>query len=467
MMYECMTMDNAGARNISSFGGPGQAKSPQPGPEPVAGMPPRRYSGVMTCRFATFVLAGLAASGMHRASARPAGATSAPAPAGPAVVRIAVPDFPGADAIWGATGRDARGHIWFAVSSHAAQAPSARLFEYVPASGKPIDRGDALSALKRCGAYRPGEGQAKIHSRIVQAGDGHLYFASFDEAGEDQRRQILPKWGSHLWRLRLPEHRWEHLLAVPEGLIAVAATGKHVYALGYWEHKLYQYHCATGRVRSVKVGAAAGHVSRNIFTDPAGRVYVPRIAPAGRSGRYASSLVAYDAAVGEVGPRALKHYLDGHPRRAHGITAFHPLADGSVAFLTHNGRLSLLRAGADGRSALEDLGWFHPGGRSYAASLFADSGQRRLMGVAKKDRRQHWVVYDLKTRTATAAVLAVTAPKPESLEDTMLFGSMTRDRAGNFYVAGARGRRHGAYRPVLLKVRPQGPPPKSQADPGP
>ena len=30
---------------------------------------------------------------------------------------IAIPPLPGASAIWGATGRDARGHIWFGVSA--------------------------------------------------------------------------------------------------------------------------------------------------------------------------------------------------------------------------------------------------------------------------------------------------------------------------------------------------------------
>ena len=54
-----------------------------------------------------------------------------------------------------------------------------------------------------------------------------------DEHGEDTDSGRLPTWGSHLWRLRLADHRWEHLLAVPEGLIAVASSGPRIVALGW------------------------------------------------------------------------------------------------------------------------------------------------------------------------------------------------------------------------------------------
>ena len=122
----------------------------------------------------------------------------------PKIRNIPIPAFPGSYAIWGATGSDSRGHIWVGVSSKGVEIPSAHLFEFVPETDQLIDRGDVVSELKRAGVWREGEGQQKIHSKIVQAIDGHLYFASMDEQGENEDGSKLPTWGSHLWRLKLP-----------------------------------------------------------------------------------------------------------------------------------------------------------------------------------------------------------------------------------------------------------------------
>lgn len=86
----------------------------------------------------------------------------------PTLVPIEIPQFPGSHSIWGATGRDNRGHVWFGVSATGVEIPSAHLFELVPETGEVIDRGDVVSQLKRSGVYRAGEGQMKIHSKIIQ-----------------------------------------------------------------------------------------------------------------------------------------------------------------------------------------------------------------------------------------------------------------------------------------------------------
>src|SRR4051794_27234209 len=43
---------------------------------------------------------------------------------------LPLPDLPGAQAVWGATGRDDRGNVWFGVSAAMGGQASARLFEY-------------------------------------------------------------------------------------------------------------------------------------------------------------------------------------------------------------------------------------------------------------------------------------------------------------------------------------------------
>jgi hypothetical protein len=113
----------------------------------------------------------------------------------PRVVEIPLPNSLSAEAIWGATGRDASGHIWIGVSERG-NGGSAHLFEYAPDSATLTDRGDVISELKYAGLYRSGEGQIKIHTKIIQADDGYLYFASFDEEGESANPAIAPKWGA-------------------------------------------------------------------------------------------------------------------------------------------------------------------------------------------------------------------------------------------------------------------------------
>ncbi|KKL49827.1 hypothetical protein LCGC14_2311620, partial [marine sediment metagenome] len=230
--------------------------------------------------------------------------TRAPAPG---VRRIDLPAVPDADAIWGSCGRDSRGHIWIGITIDAeVETPSTHLIEYDPVADKAYDRGDAVTQLKRSGAYRKGEGQIKIHTHIDQAADGHLYFASMDEQGEDTDAGKLPTWGSHLWRYRIKQNRWEHLMAVPEGIIALAVGRRYVYALGYFDHKLYRYDTATGKSRSVVVGAPDGHISRNIFADRRDHVYVPRVVADPGGGPPVASLVEYDPSLKPVAETPLK-----------------------------------------------------------------------------------------------------------------------------------------------------------------
>jgi endonuclease/exonuclease/phosphatase (EEP) superfamily protein YafD len=164
----------------------------------------------------------------------------------PRLIAIPTPAFPAARAIWGATGRDASGRVWLGVSSDENQLEppgSAHLMSLDPASGRVTDHADVLAQLDRLGLARPGQSQMKIHSRIVPGPDGLLYFASGDEAGADWDTARDPTWGGHLWRFH-PDRpdRWEHLAATPESLIAVAAGGDSVYALGYLGHARDQYH---------------------------------------------------------------------------------------------------------------------------------------------------------------------------------------------------------------------------------
>jgi hypothetical protein len=357
--------------------------------------------------------------------------------------------------VWGATGRDSRGHVWVGVSAAGVSNPSAHLLEYVPEDDQVIDRGDVVSQLKAARVYRHGEGQMKIHSRIVQAIDGHLYFASMDEEGESEDGSRLPTWGSHLWRLRLPDNRWEHLLAAPEGLIAAAAGGEYVYALGLFDHVLYQYHVPTGQVRSVTVGSVEGHISRNFLADHRGHAYVPRLWKQGKT--VAAALVEFDTALREVEMTPLTNYVHPPLQQDHGIIAVQQLRDRSLVFGTHKGFLYRIRPRDTGPAEVTALGWFYPQEPAYVASLFTYDGERHLLGLSmntlKGTAPYRWVVYDLDTQTSRATPMEFpTGPGP-SLEKWLLYGSMTRDDRGDFYLGGMveRDRQPG---PVFVRLRP-------------
>jgi hypothetical protein len=366
----------------------------------------------------------------------------------PRVHELSLPELPDAKGIWGATGRDSQGHIWVGVSADSP-GHSAHLLEFDPQAAGWRDRGSVLEALQAAGLYSQGEGQVKIHSKIVPGADGWLYFASMDEEGETIDGAV-PRWGGHLWRIQPDSHRWQHLLAVPEGLIAVSGVGRYMYALGYWGHVLYQYDTATGASKRVVVGSVPGHVSRNFLADVRGHAYVPRVV-AEPGGKISAALVEYDSELKEVASTPLDAYLGGtvSPQNNHGIVGLAYLADGRLLFTTHRGALYLIEPKADRPAAVLALGWFNPDGEAYAPSLFALDGDSLLGGVTQRGGAYQWVVFELKTRIAGAFAFDTTG-----LSSVLLYGSVTRDNAGRAYVVGWASRGASGIRPLVLQIDP-------------
>lgn len=378
----------------------------------------------------------------------------------PSVTEIPIPDFPGGDAIWGATGRDDRGHIWFGVTEKSGD-HSARLFEYDPEIGQASNRGSVVDHLWKAGFSHIGEGQIKIHSKIIPADDGYLYFASLDEEGEMADGSKPPTWGSHLWRVHPVTHRWEHLFKAPEGLIALSGVGKWIYALGYWDHILYQYSIVSGEVKRIRVGSEGGHISRNLIADYRGHVFVPKVKyfdmsqasgkNSNETGRFLiTSLIEYDQNLNAIGTTPLIHYAAGEkPAGNHGIIALTYLVDGSIVFATHQGYLYHIAPSAEGPAKITDLGWFHPEGSAYTPSLFSFAGERYLLGLGRRKQQYDWLVYDLQTQSSTAVPFNYEG----SRDRLLLYGSVTRDDDGNFYVAGRhyiQGRNRP--KPLLLQL---------------
>src|SRR5438309_1963636 len=265
----------------------------------------------------------------------------------PSVRELRLPPFADATSIWGATGRDLQGRIWIGVSARSA-GMSAHLLQYDPETDAWHDRGAVIEQLQAAGLYHQGEGQIKIHSKIIVADDGWLYFASTDEDGERENGTALPHWGGHLWRINPDNAGWQHLLAVPEGLVAVSGVGRYVYVLGYWGHVLYQYDTTTGMTKRTVVGSVGGHVSRNFLADVNGHVYVPRVTVQ-RGGKAAAALVEYNSDLQELAATPLEFYLGPHESANdnHGIVGLAYLADGHMVCTTHRGYLYFIELRRD------------------------------------------------------------------------------------------------------------------------
>lgn len=379
-----------------------------------------------------------------------------PAGASPPARVVALPYFPGANAIWGATGQDARGHIWFGISSGPPY--TAHLYEYVPETGVAADRGNVVDELKRAGVWREGEAQEKIHSKIVQAADGLLYFASMNESDEDPNGSRLPTWGGHLWRRSIRTGAWEHLLRAPEALIAVGAGGQYVYALGYFGHVLYQVDIRSKGVRRAAVGSVDGHISRNFVVDARGHAFVPRLTTGARVGEAAGpvtvALVEFDTALREVHATPLDggEYFGGrNPTESHGIVGLLSMPDGSVFFSTDRGRVFRVRppAAPDQPAHVSSVGWMHPEGPSYAASLFSPDGAGSLASLVRRSGHPfEWVRCHVASWRCDSSVFVVAERDAAALNRTLLYGSATRDARGAHYLAGMGN----DYRPLVVRV---------------
>jgi len=396
---------------------------------------------------------GLAVGALLAASVAAQGAREASAVRGdpPKVTVKTLPDFWGEYAIWGSSGVDRRGHIWLGITSNDDGSASAHLFEYDPGADTVTDRGNVIEQLQKSGLKRPDEKQMKIHSRIVQMPDGYLYFSSMDESGEAEDGSKPPTWGGHLWRLARPGVAWEHLARVPEALIAVAGGGSYVYSLGYWNHVLYQFDTRTKKVRSVTVGSVAGHISRNFFVDDRGHAYVPRLKQTGdaKDAPVDVTLVEFAPDLTEVASSPLPEYLERSPSESHGIVAVHPDGAGGFYFASGKGRLYHAVPHADAPATVTDLGWYHPGGSRYVASMFRDEATGVLFGAATASsyggQAFEWVA-----RTpgggATVAPLRY-GDAPQFPHAALVYGSMTRDALGRMYLVGTMN-----YKPVVLQV---------------
>jgi hypothetical protein len=366
----------------------------------------------------------------------------------PNMAQLELPIASEGSVLWGATGRDDFGHVYFGVSTYSKNSDTAFIYQYLPQSNSFIRQSDVISQLKKEGLYKAGISQNKLHSKFYQADDGYLYFTSFDEQGENSKKGILPIHGSHIWRKKPNDLDWEHLLATEDALIALNTDGRYVYSLGYWGHKLYQYDTHSGKFNSTSVGAMNGHISRNFLVSQSGRVFVPNVEKSSED-RIMVNLHEYDSDLNLVDAYPLEHYVYDEKHSQHGIISYINMKNGEIYFVTGVGALYKISQNSNVKhqvtfeaflSETNDRGGYFP-------SLFSIDGKNFLVAFGKLPNSEHysWLVYETSTKTTATFDLKDFGKKH------LLYGSVTRDNFGNLYVVGVDQSIRGKHKPVILK----------------
>ena len=367
----------------------------------------------------------------------------------PTVSEVKFTSAENVNAIWGATGRDDKGRIYFGASSKGGDYGSAFLYQYDSQTGDVIEQSDVVTELKRNHVYREGMRQNKLHSKFYQANDGYLYFTSFDEGGE--AKGINPTWGGNLWR-KLPDDRhWQHILATEEALVGINTNGRYVYALGYWGHVLYQYDISSKKISKTTVGSTGEHVSRNFIVDELGHAYVPQLIE-NDFNEIEVSLAEYDEHLTLVARHPLPSYRSDDFKKHHGIVAYTSMKNGDIYFTSAEGGLYGVKPYEPLASKVQYKGMMHPDGEAYIASLFSIDGTDILAGVgrqntSKKGPGYEWIIFDTSLNLANATKMPI-----QDVDKPLLYGSVTRDNGGDMYIVGWQKALSGAYKPLLLKL---------------
>jgi hypothetical protein len=337
--------------------------------------------------------------------------------------------------------------MYFGLSNDTSKIKSANLIQYDPASGTIVSQSDTLSQLKNAKIYFAGLSQNKLQSKFFMANDGYLYFSSSDETGQSDSTN--PVYGGNLWRKLPGSETWEHLTATDEGLIAVNVNGRFVYALGYWDHVLYQYDTVSQRTNRFTIGSLDGHVSKNFVLNKRGHAFIPRVEMT-PEGTISAVLVEVKSSMAIADIHPLDDYINTDGYGNDGIVAYTLMKNGDAYFTVSTGGLYHITESASGSHKVHYLGKFDPQfENSYIASLFSPDGSSLLVGLGRNKSTEgyYWYIRELNTQVSVNYPIDSIPSK-----DFLLFGSYTTDNDGNMYLVGQDLRNPKRPMPVLMKA---------------
>lgn len=367
----------------------------------------------------------------------------------PRIKEVPLPEIDSVDAIWGATGRDDEGNIYIGMSSHGGDYGSAYLYQLEPKTERLIAQSDVITQLKLNNVYRNGMRQNKLHSKFYQADDGYIYFSSFDEGGEAEG--INPTWGGNLWRKRPHDLNWEHLLATEEALVAVNTNGRYVYALGYWNHVLYQYDIKTSNISRITVGSVKEHVTRNFLVDELGHAYIPELVM-NDFNEIQIQLVEFDEKLNKVGSYFMPSYKNDDISSHHGIVAYTTMRNGDIYFTTADGGLYQISPFEKGEQKLRYKGMMHPEGEAYIAFLSPVDGINLIRAISKRKLSENKFEIESLSYEVNLNLTHVKKLPLIDINKPLIYGSNTRSNNGDSYMVGWKKAKKSGYSPLLLRI---------------
>jgi hypothetical protein len=354
---------------------------------------------------------------------------------------------------WWALGNNRAGNIYVAISNHLNYpGGNVAVFKYDPALDRMSFLNDLQSVSTAAGNWLATENQQKVHTRLIEGGDGRVYFATHDNS-----------WGN------LSDHRGTHFYAIENDQISdlsvnttqyldkdmqtvEGSIGVHVenygtigmemapgipgiiYGITYGEGYLYQLKLGTGAIRMI-ARTGRGHnegIIRNLAVDLDGNAYVPvRGATNGEI-----RIFKYDNAQDSWGDTG-KSYMDGFlavkdSDKSGWLLHVYPKARDMAYFIAYDGKVYRFTFET---GLLEYLGILEANPNPRVNNLILSDDGKRLYALVYRyggTSENKFVEFDLETG------LARTIESRIALYGTrdLIFGGFAKDRLGHAYMVG-------------------------------
>lgn len=369
-------------------------------------------------------------------------------------VFIEYPDFPEAHSTWGSIGYNATSNeVHIGVTNHA---DNIGLYTFSPAQNTMKLNG----FIKDMAHLRPFQWQGKIHSKIVAAPDGSIYFST--DGGESREEYLMehpqgysggffmkwnPKTGLKNLGIGMPYESLKDVDIDPK-------TGV-LYGITYPQAHFLVYDPAKNHLRDLG-RLASSHVPRVLFTDWWGNCYYVD---------WRQRLVKYEKHNDSLvfARESLPAFPDTPGSKIiTGVTAYAKNeAKGIIYLITYGAKLIAFHPEKEGIGKVEDLGGVIDTGNAVAWGPYVPN-----LNIGKNGRLYYIIGghgnYVLKDKTVLVEYNPATGKKTILREYpitamTEATGSDIRDKEGNLYFAARRNPlgKGDSTRPFLIQFNPE------------
>ena len=357
------------------------------------------------------------------------------------------------DSCWWALGSNRAGNIYVAISNHLNYpGGNVAVFKYDPALGRMSFLNDLQSVSTAAGNWLPSENQQKVHTRLIEGGDGRIYFATHDNSWGD----LADHRGTHFYMIEndqitdlsvnTPQYLDKDMQTV-EGSIGVhvenygtigmemaPGTPGIIYGITYGEGYLYRLDLGTGGIRMLaRTGRGYDKgIIRNLAVDLDGNAYVPVRGDSTGEIR----IFKYDNTEDSWGDTG-KSYIDGFLavddfEKSGWVLHVYPKARDMAYFIAYDGKVYRFTFGTE---TLEYLGILEANPNPHVHNLILSGDGKRLYALVYRyggSSGNKFVEFNLETGLARTIESRITLYGSRDL----IFGGFAKDRLGHAYMVG-------------------------------